>query len=39
MEKGGRGALAEVNDAAVSDSGDDAIELTRYGSRWLIDAD
>src|SRR3954451_794751 len=27
MEKGGRGALAEVNDADVSDSGDDAIEL------------
>jgi hypothetical protein len=31
-------ADAIVGDGSVSDSGNDMIELRRYGQRWLIDA-
>jgi hypothetical protein len=38
IRSGGRSADAEINDAPVSDSGNDSIGLGRYGDRWLIDA-
>lgn len=28
-----------INDAAISDSGNDSMALGRYGARWLIDND
>jgi hypothetical protein len=34
-----RRAYAFINDADISDSGDDALPVTRYGRRWLLDAD
>jgi hypothetical protein len=30
---------AYIDDAAISDSGDDALPVTRYERRWLLDAD
>lgn len=33
-----RHADAEINDARVSDSGNDVIAAGKYGGRWLIDA-
>lgn len=33
-----RSGLAEINDADISDSGNDSVQVTRYGSRWLLDS-
>jgi hypothetical protein len=34
-----RQGYAYIGDAAISDSGDDALPVRRYGRRWLLDAD